>query len=412
MATEHYRAFLYLGKEAGFMGPELAKWVKEQVDDLARKRGKKEWNSREKELKLEKSRRENGEAMAIQQASNPTPAAVNALISSINSLVPRWTEEEPEAWLEEIEWLFENYNSIETEKALVLAKHIEGKAKAALCSLEKSQRGDMVKVRRVIMKAYEIPPEKWRQQFRGLAKGGGWTWTEWACHETQSGTCWFNSLSCTTFEYLLNRTTLEEFSNVCLGPLLCISVISNPPHLWKPANGLPNKPKCTHCKKLGHTESDCHYKLGNNKQPSTNNQNSSPSMSTKPSPPTVIAGHRAPAKGSCQSCGAAGHYSDRHPACPNHVPATKFVNLISTSFSVARLQKILHPKRLDKHFISVVPLNGSSLPVTLPVMVDIAADFSLISRAQVPASATIDEQTRWEVKWIGGHTKTVLTVKL
>ncbi|XP_066941088.1 uncharacterized protein [Macrobrachium rosenbergii] len=193
MPADNYRAFMDLGKEAGFTGSELTKWAKEQVDDLAKqeKEERLEWRNyeakqrryeeeqrryeeereewrrqhkltlKEKELELKKVREESGEAMAIQQASNPTPAAPNAPISSINSLVPKWTEEELEAWLGEIEALFKNYNTTETKRALVLTKHMEGKAKAALCSLEKSQRGYMLEVHRVIIKACEITPEKW-----------------------------------------------------------------------------------------------------------------------------------------------------------------------------------------------------------------------------------------------------------
>ncbi|XP_066964332.1 uncharacterized protein [Macrobrachium rosenbergii] len=168
MATDDYRALMDLEKEAGLMGPELTKWVKEQLDDLTKqereereeqrryeeeqrqledtregRRRQHELALKEEELQLEKARKESAEAMAIQQASNPTCAAPKALISSINSLVPKWTEEEPEAWLEEIELLFENCNTTKTEKALVLTKHMEGKAKAALRSLEKSQSDNM-----------------------------------------------------------------------------------------------------------------------------------------------------------------------------------------------------------------------------------------------------------------------------
>ncbi|XP_066943117.1 IgA receptor-like [Macrobrachium rosenbergii] len=217
MATDNYRAFMDLGKEAGLMGPELTKWVKEQLDDLAKQKKEERlerWNyeveqrryeeekrryeveqrpledareeqRRQQELALKESSqalkkselalKEKELELEIQQASNTTPVAPNGPISSINSLVPKWIEEESEAWLEEIEALFENYNTIEIERALVLAKNMEGKAKAALSSLEKSQRGDMLEVRRVITKAYEITPENWRQQFRGLAKEVNWS---------------------------------------------------------------------------------------------------------------------------------------------------------------------------------------------------------------------------------------------
>ncbi|XP_066950619.1 arginine and glutamate-rich protein 1-B-like [Macrobrachium rosenbergii] len=94
---------------------------------------------KEKELELERARKESTEALASQQASSPTPAASNAPLSRLNALVPKWTEEKPEAWLEEVEALFDNFNTTEAERALVLTKHLEGKAKAALHPLEQSQ---------------------------------------------------------------------------------------------------------------------------------------------------------------------------------------------------------------------------------------------------------------------------------
>ncbi|XP_066968119.1 nucleolar protein 58-like [Macrobrachium rosenbergii] len=51
----------------------------------------------------------------------------------------RWTEDEPEQWLEEIEFLFETYDVGPAERASVLTKHLEGKAKAAHRALERYQ---------------------------------------------------------------------------------------------------------------------------------------------------------------------------------------------------------------------------------------------------------------------------------
>ncbi|XP_066958898.1 UBX domain-containing protein 1-like [Macrobrachium rosenbergii] len=139
MAAENYKAILDLGTAAGLTGSELTTWVKEQVDDLAKqekeerlerrnyeaeqrkyeaeqkkyeagqrrykaeqrqleeereeRRRQHELAFKEKELELERAKRENAEDMARQQASSPTPAAPNAPILSINSLVPKWTED-------------------------------------------------------------------------------------------------------------------------------------------------------------------------------------------------------------------------------------------------------------------------------------------------------------------------------
>ncbi|XP_064120750.1 uncharacterized protein LOC135225347 [Macrobrachium nipponense] len=57
------------------------------------------------------------------------------------------------AWLEEVEALFENYPTTEIERAALLAKHLDGKAKTALRSLDQGQQGDLVEVRQVITKA-------------------------------------------------------------------------------------------------------------------------------------------------------------------------------------------------------------------------------------------------------------------
>ncbi|XP_066946990.1 meiosis-specific nuclear structural protein 1-like [Macrobrachium rosenbergii] len=149
---------------------ELALKDKELELERAKKEGEQalkanELAVKEKELDLERARKESAEALPSQQDSSPTPAASNTPLSSLNAQVPKWTEEEPEAWLEEVKVLFDNFNTTESERALVLTKHVEGKAKAALHSLEQSQRGDMAAVHEVIAKAYEITSEKWRQQF-------------------------------------------------------------------------------------------------------------------------------------------------------------------------------------------------------------------------------------------------------
>lgn len=49
-------------------------------------------------------------------------------------------EDEPEVWLDEMETLFDNYTTTEMKRALVLSKHMEGKAKAVLHLSERGQK--------------------------------------------------------------------------------------------------------------------------------------------------------------------------------------------------------------------------------------------------------------------------------
>ncbi|XP_066964340.1 uncharacterized protein [Macrobrachium rosenbergii] len=132
------------GKEAALTGHELAKWVKEQLDDLAkqeREERAEQWKEKEEQRKYEAEHRRFAKEQRQLEDAREERRRQNELALK---KIPKWTEEEPEAWLEEIETLFDNYNTTETERALVLAKHMEGKAKAALHSLEKSQSRDMV----------------------------------------------------------------------------------------------------------------------------------------------------------------------------------------------------------------------------------------------------------------------------
>ncbi|XP_064079849.1 uncharacterized protein LOC135196937 [Macrobrachium nipponense] len=247
MELERLQTLMALGTNAGYTGQELTQWVKRQTDDLLlqeraareEERKKKEAERKhelalkEKELEVEKARQVNAEALAMQPAPSPTPTVSSNPIASINVLIPKWTEDEPEAWLEEVEALFENYPTTEIERAALLAKHLDGKAKTALRSLDQGQQGDLVEVRRVITKAYEITPERRRQCFRGQPRklvgpgeitpttkskpgSGGLT----PCRAPSSRTC-------------LTGSCWKTSTSVYLGHLQCTLTTSNPRHLRK-----------------------------------------------------------------------------------------------------------------------------------------------------------------------------------
>lgn len=83
MGTKRYQAFMNLGKEVGLTRKDLADWIKEELDDLAKKEREErtEWRKYAeeqrqyelalKEKELEKVQKESAEALATQQP--PTP---------------------------------------------------------------------------------------------------------------------------------------------------------------------------------------------------------------------------------------------------------------------------------------------------------------------------------------------------
>ncbi|XP_066958318.1 uncharacterized protein [Macrobrachium rosenbergii] len=409
---------------------EAEQWREEEEREEWRRQH--ELAFKDRELELERAKKESAEALAAQQASSPTPSALNTSLSTVSNLAGKWTEDEPEQWLEEIEFLFETYDVSLAERAFLLfTKHLDRKAKAAHRALERDQRGDMAAIREAIAKAYEITPERWRQQFRGMAKNVGWSWTEWACHKTQAGTHWFESMRCGTFEDLFNQTMLEDLFQCAPGPLaVCLSdkqpatlkeaccladawEMYNPSHSTlqrklvppghlsafnRPRNGPPNKPPCTIRKKHGHNEAECRYRdnnqQGNNPwQPTSNRQSSSPPNSTQSSQHTVTAGRSTYPRDPSRDCGASGHSSSAYLACLKHVVAPRHVNISATA-SLAELPERTHPERVWTQSVSVASLDGSSPPVHLPTTANTGSDISLIDWAQVPASAKVDEHTK------------------
>lgn len=88
--------------------------------------------------------------------------------------------------------------------------------------------------------------------------------------------------------------------------------------------------------------------------------------------------------------------------------APRNVNLISATASLAEPLERTHPERVWTQSLSVASLDGSRPPV----LADTGSDISLIDQAQVPASAKVDEQTKWTVTWVDEQSLTIPTVKL
>ncbi|XP_064111484.1 uncharacterized protein LOC135218975 [Macrobrachium nipponense] len=133
-------------KEAERKKKEAERKVKEAERKAREDERKRELALKEKDLEMEKARQVSAKALAMQPAPSPTPMVSHSPIASINALIPKYMENEPEAWLEEVEALFENYATTDIERAALLAKHLDAKAKTALHSLDQGQRGDMVEV--------------------------------------------------------------------------------------------------------------------------------------------------------------------------------------------------------------------------------------------------------------------------
>ncbi|XP_066964195.1 troponin I-like [Macrobrachium rosenbergii] len=158
-----------IGKEDGLVGQALQKFVREQIAEKRKYEEAQQQHEaerrREEEEREERRRRRKSEEEDSKKLSREEKKKKEKSGGDINNLVGKWPEDEPEQWLEEIEFLFETYDVSPAERALLLTKHLDGKAKVAHQALERDQLGDMAAVREAIAKACEITPERWRQRF-------------------------------------------------------------------------------------------------------------------------------------------------------------------------------------------------------------------------------------------------------
>ncbi|XP_066941082.1 uncharacterized protein [Macrobrachium rosenbergii] len=346
MSTEEHQYFRDIGKEDGLIGQALQKFVREQTaekrkyeeeqrqeeeereeqrrqQEAEQRREEEEQEERkrqceseeeerrrqhelalkDRELELERAKKESAEALAAQQVSSPTPSALNTSLLTVNNLVGKWTEDELEQWLEEIEFLFETYDVSLAERALLLTKHMDGKAKAAHRALERDQRGDMAAIREAIVKA---------------------------------------------------ATTLGNLPITVPLPLRIL------PHL--------------------------------------------PGTLSLPGDHPIPGGPAETVE--LQDTLPPGILHAQNMVAPRHV------NLISATASLAEPPERTHPERVWTKSVSVASQDGSSPPVHLPTTANTGSDITLIDRAQVPASAKVDEPTKWTVTWVDEQSLTIPTIEL
>ncbi|XP_066950701.1 ribonuclease Y-like [Macrobrachium rosenbergii] len=140
MATEHYRTFMDLEK-ASLTGPELSKWVKKQADNLAKQvrneRAEQRWYAEEKrQLEDAREERRRQHELALKENEQALEASEQALKASEQALkASEQALKASELALKERELELEKARKesaeARTEGALVLAKHMKGKAQAA-----------------------------------------------------------------------------------------------------------------------------------------------------------------------------------------------------------------------------------------------------------------------------------------
>ena len=96
---------------------------------------------------------------------------------------------------------------------LLLSTSLKGKAQVAYANMETADRCDYERVKAAILKAYELVPEAYRQNFRIQKKSDDQTWVEYLKDKERLFDRWARSGNVETVSDTKNLILLEEFRN-------------------------------------------------------------------------------------------------------------------------------------------------------------------------------------------------------
>ncbi|XP_076851553.1 uncharacterized protein LOC143502752 [Brachyhypopomus gauderio] len=130
-------------------------------------------------------------------------------------LVPVFRENEVDAYFPIFERIATTLSWPQSLWSLLLQCKLVGKAQEVCSSLSLEQSLDYDIVKSTILKAYELVPEAYRQNFRRLAKTQSQTFVEFAREKSLLFDKWCAACSVTTLDQLKELVLLEEFKN-CL----------------------------------------------------------------------------------------------------------------------------------------------------------------------------------------------------
>ncbi|XP_066972396.1 uncharacterized protein [Macrobrachium rosenbergii] len=452
--NEDFKFYMSAGKDMGLSGQDLRAWVQERVDDAkaerAREREEREREREEREReRIAQEQREERDRIAQekreerewedrerqrahelqmlerQPATPPPPAAGMSALSQAHSFMPKWTESEPEVWLERAERVLEC-----CDLSLVLTKFLGGKALVAYHALPADDRGNWEAVRQAVTKAYEITPERWRRRWREQPREAGQTWSDWAYHSERALTKWLDSEGATNTAEVLERFKFEHFLRYA-PPALATHIVEkapptlteccriadmwethhpqegsmgrkiNPPSLLGGSNSNKNgnsgKPlTCHYCKKTGHSFEQCR-----NKKPAP----LSPGKPTNNSPaPSTGAARKDFSQTFCTACKVYGH-SPAWAKCPRN----NKVNTPTVALAVTDPQSLGPPAEGP---VYVAPPRGSEPARRVTAFEDSGAQISLIRRDRVPYGAIVNRRKLVTIEGINQFKMILPTVQL
>ena len=128
-------------------------------------------------------------------------------------LVPHFQDKDLEAYFAMFEHNAQSLGWPDDKWTLLLSTSLKGKAQVAYANMETADRCDYERVKAAILKAYELVPEAYRQNFRTQKKSDDQTWVEYLKDKERLFDRWARSRNVETVSDMKNLILLEEFRN-------------------------------------------------------------------------------------------------------------------------------------------------------------------------------------------------------
>ncbi|XP_069195558.1 uncharacterized protein [Procambarus clarkii] len=191
---------------------------REREEKREREEREREEKQRERE---EKERQRQHELEVLRLGGGRRPTTETSSFDPVRNIkmVPKFNEREVSKFFAafekvaaSLEWPRENW-------AIMIQSVLTGKAQIAYSTLSLDDSGDYDKVKKVVLMAYQLVPEAYRQKFRNLKKTSEHTFTEFATIKERLFQEWCASRKVETKEDLEQLILLEDFKDCLSGDL-------------------------------------------------------------------------------------------------------------------------------------------------------------------------------------------------
>ena len=357
-----------------------------------------EKGERDRQERIEKEERDSQHELELARlgiSSTRSEQGTHFNVCKYIKLVPRFNEKEVSKFFESFEKVASQLKWPKDYWAIMLQAVLTGKAQVAYSSMSAEESASYDKVKQVILKAYELVPEAYRQKFRDLRKIQDQTYMDFAKQKERLFEEWCKSKDVSEFDSLRELLLLEEFKN-------CVP-LEIKTHLEEvQVESLGNAAKFADEYILTHKN----FGKSDHKKPSFQKKSSSKDDSTSDSDKKEI---------TCFQCGKKGHVKANCSKFKgSSVKNTMLVNTREKLSGVQdRLDSLKGSSTLEefKPFLSegrVQLLGTNGGPVRVAMLRDTGAAQSLIVEASLPA----DFQVTDECVLIGGFPDSLVTCPL